>query len=128
MSGNNGDRDDPTSNNRTTGGGSQAGGAGGGGTGGGSSDPCHIVMPAPLNSPKPAVVAKLSLNQELRIHLNQAGARPILEVRTAEGDVAGSLTHVGHLSLINCMQQDRSYRAIVLSVSGGAVMVRIEPA
>jgi hypothetical protein len=121
MSGNSGDRDDTNRGNQPT-------GSGGGGGSGGQSDPCQIVAPAPLNSPKPSVVATLVPGQILDVFLNTGGQRPVLEVRTATGAVAGSLTHVGHLTLIGCMQQGWAYQAVVLSVSGGAVMVRVEPA
>ncbi|TCP65385.1 hypothetical protein [Sphingomonas sp. PP-CE-1G-424] len=43
------------------------------------------------------------------------------------GAVAGSLTFLGHLYLIDCIEQGHSYEAVVLNISGGAVQLRIEP-
>jgi hypothetical protein len=88
---------------------------------------CTSIRTAPLNSPQPAVVAGLKLNDRLYVHLDKSTARAILQVRDLTGAVAGSLTFLGHLALIDCIEQGYSYEAVVLSISGGAVQLRIEP-
>jgi len=98
-------------------------GVGGGGPDG--VDPCDIVQQAPLNSPQPAVVKTLNVNDILDVVLNTAGPRPILEVQRA-GQVAGSLTHRGHIAIINCIQASNNYQAVVTQIQGGAVELRIE--
>ena len=102
-----------------------SGGAGGAG-GGGGDDPCAIVQTASLNSPNPAVVPHLTIGDMLDLHLGGTPPRNVLEARTAAGRVAGSLTHVGHLSLIRCMQAGHAYRAEVTQRLGGTVVVQIE--
>lgn len=102
-------------------------GAGGGGGGGGDNDPCNIVEIAPLNSPQPAVIATLGLGDVLTVNLNRHGPNPVLEV-LSNGQRAGALTHRNHVRIIGCIDGGRAYRAVVVSIRGGAVEVRIEPA
>ena len=101
-------------------------GSGGGGGGGGGDDPCAITQNAPINSPNPLVVPGLSIGDILEVRLTGTSPRSVLEVRTSLGQLAGSLTHVGHLSLIRCIQAGNNYQAEVIQRIGGAVVVRIE--
>ena len=91
----------------------------------GVSDPCNIVQRAPLNSPRPDVIAKISVGEVLSVNLNLSGVRPVLEVVAPSG-IAGALTHRGHLTIIECIQSGRDYNAVVLSKSGGMVEIRVE--
>ena len=124
MSGSGGGRDDgfPSAPSaRPTGGGGAGGGAGG------NADPCAIFQMAPLNSPRPSVVNTLAVGDILEISLNESSGRPVLEV-ISSGGVAGALTHTGHVKLIDCIRQGRSYQAVVVSKSGGAVDLQVQPA
>ncbi len=121
MSGSGGGRDDDQSPRVT-------GGPGRGGGGPGGNDPCAIIQQAPLNSPRPDVVGTLSAGDVLTVELNSSGTRPILEVHTAAGAVAGSLTHTGHVQIIACIEAGHSYIAEVTGRSGGAVNLQISPA
>lgn len=105
-----------------------AGGGSGGGTGGGEgNDPCSIVETVPLNSPQPAVVATLSVGTVLAVNLNRQGPNPVLEV-VSGGQRAGALTHRNHVRIISCIDAGWAYRAVVVSIRGGSVEVRVEPA
>lgn len=104
----------------------RAPGGGGGGGGGGDVDPCAIVQDAPLNSPAPAVVAGLTVGSMLDVVASGAAPRRVLEVRTSAGTLAGSLTHVGHLLILRCIDAGNAYQAEVIQKSGGSVVVRIE--
>lgn len=88
-------------------------------------DPCDIVQQAPLNSPKADVIETISVGDVLAVSLNLRGDRPVLEVVSSAG-VAGALTHRGHLRVIQCIEDGREYKAVVLSISGGVVQVRVE--
>jgi hypothetical protein len=88
---------------------------------------CEAVRTAPLNSPQPAVVATLKVGDRLYVVLDMSSGRPVLQVRDATGAVAGSLTFLGHLALIDCISQGFSYEAVVLTISGGNIQLRIEP-
>jgi hypothetical protein len=125
MSGSSGDRDDSSSSSGPKN--PRTGGGGGGGGGGGAED-CDLVQTAPLNSPQRAVVSTLSVGAVLEIALTGAPPRQILEVQTSTGAVAGTLTHRGHLQIIDCINQGHSYEAIVVSISGGFVTVRVQRA
>lgn len=121
MSGSGGGRDDYTPPNipiRPT------GGSGGGSAG---ADPCAIFQQAPLNSPRPGVVATLNIGDVLTIVLNGSGVRTVLEVHAPAG-IAGSLTHTGHVQIIECIQQGNSYVADVIGRSGAAVNLQVRPA
>lgn len=122
MSGSSGDRDDSPSSARSTT--SRTGGGGSGG--GGGADPCDIVQTAPLNSPQQAVVSTLNIGDSLHVVLTGSPPRQIIEVRTSAGAVAGSLTHRGHLQIIDCIAQGHSYEAIVVALSGAFVTVRVQ--
>lgn len=101
----------------------KAGGGGGGGPD--ASDPCDIVQQAPLNSPQPSIVQGLNVGDVLDVVLNTSGVRPVLEVHHAS-QLAGSLTHRGHIAIINCIQASNVYQAIVTQKQGGAVELRVE--
>lgn len=88
---------------------------------------CRASRTAPLNSPQPGVAGKLRLNDVLFVHLDKSSGRAILQVRDVTGAVAGSLTFLGHLALIDCIEEGHSYEALVTSVSGGAIQLRIDP-
>ncbi len=97
-----------------------------GSDGGSDDDPCAIVQTAPINSPKPAVISGLSVGDVLTVVLTGTAPRQILELHTPAGGVAGSLTHRGHLTLINCIGAGNVYQAEVIQKTGGAVVVRVE--
>lgn len=104
----------------------QSSGSGGGGVGGGAVDPCAISQTAPINSPKPAVVSTISVGDVLDVVLTGVAPHRVLEVRVPGGAAAGSLTHRGHLSLVDCIDKGNTYRAEVIQRTGGAVVVRVE--
>jgi hypothetical protein len=103
-------------------------GSGGGGGGAGGPDPCDIVEIVPLNSPQSAVIATLKVGDVLTVNLNRSGPNPVLEVLAFGGQRAGALTHRNHVRIINCIDAGRTYRAVVMSIRGGSVEVRVEPA
>lgn len=64
----------------------------------------------------------------LTVAVQMAGTAPILVVRDAAGAVAGSLTFIGYLEIVDCIQsRGMAYRAVVVVVAGGVVEVRVEP-
>lgn len=127
MSGSGGDRDDYRTSTAIGSTGSPGSGAGGGaGGGGGGDDPCAIVQTAPINSPNPAAVASVTVGDTLDVALTGTAPRHVLRVQTPAGVAVGSLTHRGHLALINCILAGNSYRAEVIQKTGGAVVVRVE--
>lgn len=126
MSGSGGDRDDYRTSTAIGSTGSPKSGGGGGGSEG--DDPCAIVQTAPINSPNPAAVASLSVGDILDVVLTGTAPHHVLRVQTLAGATVGSLTHRGHLALINCILAGNSYRAEVIQKTGGAVVVRVERA
>lgn len=128
MSGSGGTRDDYRTSTMIGSSRPSGGGAGDGGGGEGGDDPCAIVQDAPLNSPNPGVMASLSVGDILDVVLSGAPPHQILQVRTLAGQVAGSLTHRGHLAILRCITAGNNYRAEVMQKTGGSVIVRIERA
>lgn len=102
-------------------------GGGGGGGGAGGPGPCDIVEIVPLNSPQPAVIATLTIGDVLIVNLNRSGPNPVLEVLASAGRRAGALTHRNHVRIIACIDNGRAYQAVVMSIRGGSVDVRVEP-
>lgn len=130
MSGGGGGRDDgyqtPRPSKPTTAGNGSATGSGAGGGEGPVEDPCDIVQTAALNSPQPTVIARLNVGDVLSVVLGGTPARPILEVRDGSGAVAGSLTHRGHVAIIDCINRGNVYIAVVVEKTGGMVTVRVQ--
>ncbi len=114
MSGTDNSRDDTT-------------GTGGSVTGSGS-DPCQKVRRGPINSPKANVLSQLSIGSVLDVLVQMSGTMPILVVADQSAAVAGSLTFVGYLEIIDCIQnKGLSYKATIINISGGVYEVRVEP-
>jgi hypothetical protein len=52
----------------------------------------------------------------------------VLVVEDSSGAVAGSLTFVGYLEIVDCIQnRSINYQAVVINISGGVCEVRVEP-
>ncbi len=48
-------------------------------------------------------------------------------MKTVTGQIAGSLTFVGYLELIDCIQnRGVTYQATIMSIAGGVYEVRVE--
>lgn len=68
------------------------------------------------------------MGDALVVKVNPAGARFVLEVADAQGNLAGSLTFVGYLEVIDCiLSRGKSYRAVIVNIAGGIYEVRVEP-
>lgn len=109
-------------------GGPMSGSSGGGSGGGGGYDdaPCERVrFEAQITSPQAPVVATISVGDVLDVII--ATMQNVLVVQVLKnGQVAGGLAGPDASRLRNCMEQGYSYRAVVLSVLGGQVRVRVE--
>lgn len=82
---------------------------------------------APINSPQAGVLQPMRIGDRLQVVVNMAGVRPVLEVRTYGGALAGSLTFVGYLEVINCItNRGATYEAVIVNISGGFHEVRVE--
>jgi len=103
-------------------------GGGGGGGGGQPADPCLKIRRGPINSPKPAVIAGLKVGSVLIVRVRTVGTSLVLVVEDSSGAVAGSLTFVGYLEIVDCIQnRSINYQAVVINISGGVCEVRVEP-
>lgn len=113
MSGSGGGRDD-------------SGGATGGDRGG--IDPCSRSRRGPINSPKAAILGALGVGSVLGVVVRRPGASPILTVVDGAGAAAGSLTFVGYLELVDCIEnRGFTYQATIVNIAGGAYEVRVDP-
>ena len=91
-------------------------------------DPCLRVRRGPINSPKAGVITGLTVGSVLTVAVQMAGSAPILVVQDAGGMVAGSLTFIGYLEIVDCIRsRGMAYRAVVVAIAGGVVEVRVEP-
>ena len=107
---------------------SPSSGGGGGGGGGQPADPCLKIRRGPINSPKPAVIAGLKVGSVLSVRVRTVGTSLVLVVEDSNGAVAGSLTFVGYLEIVDCIQnRSINYQAVVINISGGVCEVRVEP-
>lgn len=102
-------------------------GSGGGGYGGGSENdsPCESLrFDANVTSPKPSVVATLSIGAVLTIVVAKMKDVVVLQV-LAGGLVVGGLTAPEAARLRTCIDQGHTYQAKVVSLDGGQVRVRV---
>lgn len=111
---------------RTSGGATKPGGSGGGGPIGGT-DKCAIYENTVLASPVADVVATLAVGNILSVGLETAPRNRVV-VRAADGRVAGAITSVQLIDMIECMTEGFVYAAEILSINGGRVEVEIRPA
>lgn len=89
-------------------------------------DPCDKVFNGTINSPKQAVLAGCRVGDVLDVAVDATGARPILVVERA-GQVAGSLTFIGYITVIDCIaNQGRDFKATLTRISNGIHEVRVE--
>jgi hypothetical protein len=108
--------------------GSDGGGDLGGGGGGGGRTPCdQLSFEASLASPSPAVIAGLAINASLDVRLQQQPGGALAVVAIAPGGAAAGAIATRVPELLRCLQAGNFYQAVVLSVAGGSVRVRIEP-
>lgn len=95
--------------------------------GGGDPNPCEISRRGPINSPQAAVLGTMSVGDVLQVVVDSSGVAPILVVQNNAGDRAGSLTFVGYLTLIDCIQsRGFTYQATITAINGGVYEVRVE--
>jgi hypothetical protein len=114
MTGSSGSRDDSLSSSSAV--------------GGQNSDPCLRVRRGPINSPKAAVLSSLPVGSILGVDVGGSGSAPILVVTDSRGAAAGSLTFIGYLEIIDCIQnRGVNYKATIINISGGVYEVRVEP-
>jgi len=74
------------------------------------------------------VIAGLTVGSVLNVRVMPAGTSLILVVENSAGALAGSLTFVGYLEIIDCIQnRSFQYRAVVTNIAGGICEVRVEP-
>ncbi len=100
----------------------------GGGPIGGESDPCQKKRRGPVNSPKAAILAPLSVGSVLKVDVQMSGSTPSLAVFDSSGNLAGALTFIGYLEVIDCIQnRGVRYQATIINISGGVYEVSVEP-
>lgn len=96
--------------------------------GGGGSDDCGKSYQAPINSPKPGVLGPLAVGAVLDVEVLVVGTANALVVKDHAGNLAGSLTFYGYITVINCiLQRGIAYKATVQSIHGGAYTVDVAP-
>lgn len=95
---------------------------GGPSPGGSIEDPCsslHLIRI--LEAPDPLVVRTLSVDEVLDVELDE-GPPPVVKV-LKEYRVAGSVVPTARL--LECLRQEETFEALVLSVTGGAVRLEV---
>lgn len=100
-----------------------------GGNGGGDEGfNCEtLVERTSLNSPVPAVVAQLSVDDQLEVRIGRQGDADILQAVDGTGAIAGSLVPPSLPRFIACIRQGSQYIAVIQSIDGGRVRVEIRP-
>lgn len=84
-----------------------------------------LVVRTQLTSPQEEVVGRINVDDVLDVSIQEVSGRLVV-VATLEGDIAGGLTAPNLQSLRDCIDQGTEYEAIVTSVDGGQVRVRVQ--
>lgn len=88
------------------------------------SSPCSsLSFQATLNSPQTTVLAQLQIGSILEVGVGSSGSS--VEVRLS-GQLAGALTGTKVAQLINCINSGFTFRAVVVTLSGGQCVLRVE--
>lgn len=96
------------------------------GSGGAERDPCDKIFRGTINSPKQTILTGCKVGDVLDVAVDATGARPILVVERS-GHVAGSLTFIGYITVIDCVaNQGRSYKATLTKIANGLHEVCVE--
>ena len=91
-------------------------------------DPCaRLIFITMLSSPEPDVVEGLVIAARLDVALQNDSGVQLVVALTVERRVAGTITD-RLAELIPCLEAGRRFAAVLLSIDGGAVELRIEPA
>ena len=87
--------------------------------------PCgQLVFQAAINSPNPSIVSRLSVGAILNL-VATSNAQSI--VAGFDGQVAGVITGAQVSQLANCIASGFEYQAIVVQLTGGYCVVRVQP-
>jgi hypothetical protein len=102
------------------------GGSGSGGyTPSAPSSPCsRLSFQATLNSPQAPVLAQLQVGSTLDVELDASGNS--VEVHF-NSQLAGAVTGTKVAQLVNCINSGFVFRAVVVTLSGGQCVLRVEP-
>jgi hypothetical protein len=97
---------------------------GGGASADGSDDACDLAFDTNVYSPDPAVVAKCTKGQALRIKLD--GKVVAVIVPSLNGDRLGTLAgHPDLAQLVKCLQNNQKYEGKILKINGGNVDISV---
>jgi hypothetical protein len=88
-----------------------------------SASDCNIIEKVPLNSPKASVLKTIHVGDVLTVELQDQTLVAVTKV----GAIAGSLTPLSLLDLIDCIGKGRRYVACVTDLQGGLCEVEIRP-
>src|ERR1043165_7460531 len=99
-----------------------------GGSAVGGGDRCAaLAFQTVLNSPQPAIVAQLSVGIVLDVDAVQVRPGQYRVEAKYNGNLAGTITSINMMDLINCIQGGHRYKAIVVSPpTGGVVTVSVK--
>jgi hypothetical protein len=89
-------------------------------------NPCDTLsFRAAVNSPQPALLAKLKVGSVLTVKLQTSPQTAVIvELKTK---TVGALTGPKVARLINCLQNGYTFEADVISVTGGECQVEVRP-
>jgi hypothetical protein len=82
-----------------------------------------LSFQATLNSPQASVLAQLEVGSVLEVGLASSGSS--VEVRF-NGQLAGAVTGTKVAQLINCLNSGFQFRAVVVTLTGGQCVLRVE--
>ncbi|NKE68643.1 hypothetical protein RAMLITH_22740 [Ramlibacter sp. RBP-2] len=84
-----------------------------------------ISFDAQLTSPNPALVPGLRVAEVLDVSVATTGGRRVVQV-TKGGQLLGGLVGPDASRIRDCMDNGHQYKATVLNVNSGQVLVRVE--
>lgn len=89
-------------------------------------DCSRLEFEAAVNSPVKEVVDSLGLEDICVLQLVREEAVRLVVVSTQDGDRVGTIT-ARLPDLFRCIQQGAAFEAVVLSIDGGSIRVKVRP-
>lgn len=84
-----------------------------------------VLFDAQLTSPSPTLVPGLSVGEVLDVSVATTGGRRVVQV-TKVGQLVGGLVGPDASRVRDCIDNGHQYKATVLSINSGQVLVRVE--
>lgn len=92
----------------------------------GSKDKCDLLFSLPLTTVDPKQAARLKNGDVLEVKIvRKKNVETVVAINSQDDSIVGAIAHKGIQTLIDCIKEENSYQAVVLTASSTSVKVEI---